>query len=471
LELTLTFNQYLSIMNYRFITILLTSALCFFCHGCEDFIEVDLPQSQLAGKEVFEDVYTANSAMNDLYAKMRDNGVMAGTLNGLSSLLGSYTDELTFFGSNADIEAFYNHSIHAQNNLIKGFWNSSYSQLYAANAILEGLDRSTGINEVEKSRLRGEALFVRAYLHFYLVSLFGEIPYVTTTDYHVNAIVSKQPQAVIWEHIITDLEEARLLLPEVYSGTERIRPIQPVVLALLSRVYLYLGDWSRAEQYATAVIANPLYSLVSNLDLEFLKNSTSTIWAFHPGLAGLNTKDALSFVFASGPPSKPSLSINFANTFELGDLRRNSWIRTVSTGAGVWYHTNKYKEITNTGTSREYTILFRIAEQYLIRAEARAQLELLDGAAADLNMVRNRAGLLGTTASGKEAMLAAILNERKHELFSEQGHRWFDLKRTNQAATVLGEIKPAWDNTHLLFPLPESELLLNGNLLPQNPGY
>ena len=94
----------------------------------------------------------------------------------------------------------------------------------------------------------------------------------------------------------------------------------------------------------------------------------------------------------------------------------------------------------------------------------------LVGAQDDLNVIRNRAGLPNTTAVTQATLLNAILEERNREFFTELGHRWFDLKRTGFASSVLS-VKPGWDAKDLLWPLPASELLLNSNLLPQNPGY
>ena len=123
------------------------------------------------------------------------------------------------------------------------------------------------------------------------------------------------------------------------------------------------------------------------------------------------------------------------------------------------------------GSGNEYSILLRLAEQYLIRAEARLYLGDLDGAKTDLNLIRNRAALPPITTNIEDELKLAIENERRHELFTEQGHRWFDLKRTARANEILGPIKPNWHNTDILLPIPETELNLNPNLQPQNPGY
>ena len=111
-----------------------------------------------------------------------------------------------------------------------------------------------------------------------------------------------------------------------------------------------------------------------------------------------------------------------------------------------------------------------MAELYLIRAEARTHKGQLVEAREDLDMIRLRAGLPNTLASTSKELLDAILQERRVEFFTEHGHRFFDLKRTDNLDEVL-VTKLGWNSTDRLFPLPEKELLLNPNLQPQNPGY
>lgn len=442
-----------------------------FFTACESFTEVDAPQSQLTTPAVFENVATAEAAMSDIYARLREDGMVTGTLGGLTNLLANYTDEMQFFGSNLELEQFNNHTIVTTNSLITSLWNGTYGEIYATNLMLEGMGNSTAIATKDKERLKGEALFIRAYLHFYLVNVFGDIPYVTTTDYNVNASIRKTSQEQVWQKIITDLAEAETLVPAAYPSPEKVRVNKSVVTAMLARVYLYREDWEKAAAKASEVIGNAMYRWVDNPALEFLRESTATIWALHPGNPGLNTKDARTFVFSSGPPTKPGLAISFVDGFETADIRRNLWVRKVTNGSDNWYCSYKYKKTLATSPSQEYTILFRLSEQYLIRAEAYAHLGNLSGAQQDINKIRLRAGLGITTANSAETLLEAVARERKYELFTEQGHRWFDLKRTGKASEVLSDIKPGWQDTHLVLPLPQTELLLNNNLLPQNQGY
>jgi len=239
----------------------------------------------------------------------------------------------------------------------------------------------------------------------------------------------------------------------------------------LARVYLYKEEWALAEEEATLVINNgALYHMEEDLDKVFLKEAPSIIWQLHPGISGLNTHYASTFIFSSGPPPIAAISSNLLNAFEVGDQRKVHWIGNVSAGSQTWYYPYKYKKNTNTGTTQEYAIVLRLEEQYLIRAEARAHQGNLIGAKEDMNTIRNRAGLAPTTANTSENLLLAILLERRVELFTELGQRWFDLKRSGQAQAVLGVLKLGWKSTDKWLPLPETELVLNKNLY-QNPGY
>ncbi|RYY25410.1 MAG: RagB/SusD family nutrient uptake outer membrane protein [Chitinophagaceae bacterium] len=458
-------------MKTKIIQFTIAAVIPLIIFACDNFTEVDLPQSQLSGTAVFQNPSTANAALADIYARIRETGFASGNNVSATMLLANYADELDFYGSNTDFEQFNKHLLLPSNGVLSQMWNDSYGQIYAANALMEGVQNSAAITGEDRDRLIGEALFIRAYVHFYLVNLFGDVPYVTTTDYNVNSVIHKTPQAQVYALILNDLETAASLLPVSYPTGERVRANKAVVTAFKSRVYLYMQDWPEAESHATSIINNPDYNWEPNPALVFLKDSPSIIWSLHPGIAGLNTNDARTFAIFNGPPIKPTLSENLYNAFEPGDVRKALWIKTVTDGTVNYYQPFKYQKDTSTPTSEEYTVLLRLEEQYLIRAEARAHLGDISGAQDDLDRSRNRAGLQNTTASTTAELLTAILNERRFELFTEQGQRWLDLKRTGNAAAALSAIKPGWQDTDILWPIPAQELVLNSNLLPQNPGY
>ncbi len=458
----------------HFITVIAFAILVSsFLLSCDDFLEPDDPFGQIPFQEIFEDEATATAAITTLYAKLRDDVFLTGNSSGLSVQMGLYADELDFYGMpwepNFEI---YQHLINATHSTVQTTWNKAYNLIYMANAAIEGLQGANAINENLKNQLQGEALFVRAFTHFNLMNLYGDIPYITTTNYMVNKNVSRLPQSQVFENILTDLIETKTLLEDNYIGPERTRANKPVISALMARILLYQGNWQEAEAESNSVINNTaLYSLENQLENEFLVNSRSAILQFKPKNFGENTHEASTFIFGSVPPPYLALTNSLVNSFEENDLRKTQWITELSDGNQSWYHANKYKANTNTGMSVEYSIVIRLAELYLIRAEARAKQNNLSGALQDINTIRNRAGLNNTTATSQTEILQAILNERKWELFTEQGHRWFDIKRFEVAGQILAPIKPAWRETNILFPIPEADILLNPNLLPQNPGY
>lgn len=454
---------------YQTYTVLV--ALLFF-YGCDDFVSPDAPNSQLTTAAVFEEPSTATAAMTQIYAQMRESGLLTGRFGGFSSLLGPYTDELVSYESGIyTTESFYANSLLSSNSYISSLWNATYNQIYAANAVIEGVNNSASLPQNLKNQLKGEALFVRGFLHFQLAGVFGPIPYVETTNYIQNSTVGRMATAQVYQNVVSDLEEAIDLVDGAYLNYDRIRPNKSAVQALLARIYLYQGDYAAASNQASAVLNDTsTYSLEQNVAEEFLKESSSTLWQFSPASSGANTYEATTFIFFAAPPSKLSLTQSLVDSFESSDLRRDHWVKEVSNGSTNFYHPYKYKQDNATGSSMEYSIVLRLAEQYLIRAEARARQGELIGAKEDLNIIRQRAGLSTTPAQTQDELLEAILHERKVELFTEFGHRFFDLKRFGKLDAILSA-KPGWSTNDQLWPLPQSEMNANPFLVPQNPGY
>ncbi len=438
--------------------------------SCDNFIEVNLPSSQLTDETVFEDATTANAAMAGVYTKLRDSGLLTGHSTGLSCRLGLYADELDYYQAN-DPNYFFTNSLFSTESGVQDLWNQSYNVIYAANAIVEGVSASHSLAQSDKDRLRGEALFVRTLIHFYLLNLYGDIAYITTTDYVHNSTVHKIPTPQAYSQIVNDLTEATSLLPEDYTTSERVIPNKVTAQALLARVYLYMGLWPEAANSASAVLNSSLYTWETDLDKVFLKECTSTIWQFNPDSDNANSTEGNLFIFNSGPPPIVGLSINLVNAFDNVDQRKVHWIREITDGSTTWYHAFKYKLNSGATGSHEYSVVFRLAEQYLIRAEARAMQGDLIGAKDDLNIIRNTAGLPNTVALTSAEIKDAIINERRFEFFTEFGHRFFDLKRAGNLDSALTGLKLGWSHNDGLWPLPAQELTANPNLNPQNPGY
>lgn len=438
--------------------------------SCKKFVEVAAPVSLVENSKVFDDNDGATSAALSVYANMVLSSLYI--CNGGATLYPALSsDELSYTSSDAEILSFQNNSIIANNGtgIYTRLWVPGFRNIYFANAVIEGLSNSVNLNDSVKNQLEGEMLVARAFNYFYLVNLFGDVPLVTSTNYRVNSIMPRTPANQIYNQLIGDLLKAEGLLRDEYPSAMKARPNKWTAAALLSRIYLYQKDWVDAEAQASSVINSNEYFLESNLDNVFSQSSNETIWQFANDYR--NTGDGATFI-PSSSSSRPAYAITsyLLNAFDSGDLRKEKWIKNNIVGGQTYYYPYKYKIRSSTPVS-EYYIALRLSEQYLIRAEARAMQNDIDGSISDLNLIRARAGLPNTTATDQSSLLSAILHERQVELFCEWGNRFFDLKRTGKVNEVLGIIKaPNWQPTDALYPIPLSELQNDPSLI-QNPGY
>jgi hypothetical protein len=400
----------------------------------------------------------------------------------LTIAAGLSADELKEYQTAITYEELAGNSYDATNSTISTLFTDFYGGIYKANSIIEGATNGS-LTASLRVRLLAEAKFLRAYCYFYLVNLFGEVPLVLETDVNVTAKLPRVSVASVYAQIIKDLTDAKadLLTDYSNSATFRYGPNKYAAAALLARVYLYTGDYAQVESQATEVIGKTdLYELIPSTSMAtgvFTRNSKEAIFQFMAWLTSTNTFTAEGSGFippATATVAPYELTESLVNDFETGDLRRTNWVKDV-TITGVLYHIPyKYKNTMSvtTVTPGEYPTILRLAEQYLIRAEARARIgDDLDGALADLNAIRTRAGLAESTTTDASVLLTEIAEEKRKELFLELGHRWFDLKRTGDADAVLGLEKDTWLPTAALYPIPQAAVDANSNLLPNNPGY
>ncbi|RKR80006.1 RagB/SusD domain-containing protein [Mucilaginibacter gracilis] len=452
--------------------------LCF--SGCKKFVEIPPPVTAVTGQNVYNNDATATAVLKGVYIRLSEYDT-GGGINQMGIRCGLSADELKYFGTDVLFQKIYVNQLSAVDYY--AFWENSFTYLQAVNSVLEGLKKSQGLTPSVKAQLQGEALFVRAFLNFYLVNLYGDVPLVLSSDYLQNSKMARTSSDLVYKQIVSDLISAKLLLQDSYvdgnsnasADAERVRPNRATASALLARTYLFTGQYALAEQEAGAVIQDPKYKL-EDLGNVFLRQSNEAIWQLMPVDPAWNTNDARSLLLTSdGPDDAQPFALNerLIADFESGDQRRAAWVDTVTAGGRLYYYPIKYKALS-APPAAEYYMVFRLAELYLIRAEARTELGNTEGAAADLNAIRARAGLAATPAAAPADLLAAVLKERRVELFTEWGHRWFDLKRTKQANTVLPSVTAekggTWDSHDQLYPLPLSDIKLNPALI-QNPGY
>ncbi|THU38393.1 RagB/SusD family nutrient uptake outer membrane protein [Niastella caeni] len=457
----------------KYISLLIAAGFMF--TGCNKLVTVDKPTNQLLTPVVFQNDNTAKLAVTGMYNNMVNGGIQASRL--FTTAIPALTADELYFYTNTSMDQFRYNSILATDGTVYSIWQELYQNIYYANAVIEGAQPSKGMSAVYKNTAIGEAKFIRAFMHFTLVNFYGDVPLITTTNVNENALAPRTATATVYEQIIADLKDAQSLLDTANAGSNnRTRANKWSATALLARVYLYTGDWANAEAQASAVLGNTgLYNLLPTASMNnvFLANSGEAIWQLYSQGNNGFTQLGSSFLPTTSTPATPRyvLTNQLLNAFETGDKRKTTWVNSVTVSGTLYYYPYKYKQPTTTTTGIEYYMQLRLAEQYLIRAEARAQQNKTGDAQNDLNAIRNRAGLANTTAATKDDLLNAIYKERQVELFTELGHRWFDLKRTNTIDAVMNAAKPGlWNPYAAKYPIPQTARNSNINL-EQNEGY
>ena len=459
------------IMKNRCTTIkqILNLAMLSLClTACENLVEIDSPDNQLNTQDVFADVNTTKSALSTLYSNFRETPLFNGGI-GLSYGLSKMTDDLDSFTQD---DPLYLNNINATVFEVNSYWENAFTNLYQINAFIEGLRASNALEESEKKVFLGEAHFLRGVYYHYLCQFYGDIPYIKTTDYKANSHIGKTTYLEVLNLIETDLKIALEFMENSYRHPDRIYPNKAVVELVLAKNYLLKKRFDLAETYAENVLNNPLYELEVGLDKIFKKEARSTLWQMSPNQLStpyFPTSEASNYIFSFLPPTNVVLSFFLLNAFSSKDLRLKHWVKEVTNGTDSYWHAYKYKN--NSSNEDEFSIFYRLEEAYFIKAEALAYQEKVSEAAVVLNEIRTRRGLTALpTSLSKADFIAELLSEYQREFFTEGGHRFLDLKRNNRLQD-LELVKPNWEAKHALLPIPESELLLNKNLKPQNYGY
>ena len=481
--------------NKSEINLIIVYALLCFSAGlasCKKLIQT-APNSpnQVITSQVFGDSTDAVAGVVGLYGRFSGQFLNI-TAGGQTIYQGLSADELQYTpigvpGNPVLQSECYNDLIPSTDSQIGSYWGYYYSGtlggIYQQNACLEGLKASTGISNTLKNQLVGEVEVVRAYYYFNMVNWFGGVPLVTTTNYNENESLPRATVAQLYSQITADLIDAQSRLTISYPSAGKARPNKYTALALLAKVYLYNKDYKNAYLISNQLINSGTYSLEPNLNNVFLDGSNEAIWQI-PATSGFgnNYQTTEGFLFVpNSQTTEPPYIINqfLLAAFENGDQRMSDWLNSISINGKIYYYPFKYKNNNNsTATTLEDYMIFRLGEQYLIRAESQAQPQTfgngLNGAVADMNVIRNRAGLAPYSGSmDQAAVLTAIIHERQVELFCELGNRWNDIKRNGLVDAVMSSEKPAtWpkDGHGALYPIPFVAIQQNSKLI-QNPGY
>jgi starch-binding outer membrane protein, SusD/RagB family len=362
--------------------------------------------------------------------------------------------------------------ITSANASVATLWGSIYNTVYLANFIIERLPQVSGVTAAQRDRVLGTAHFLRGYAYFVALYSFGGVPKVTDIAIDVNRNIARASESEILDFILDDYTEALSKVPASTSNAAFVNEFS--VRAALAKYYLYLGNNAQAESFATNVISSNEYLLEPKFENLVLKDfTTEAIFEVGYTLAddpGTNGSIGLNNLFVGRREIIPSNQVIVA----LASVESGERFSTISFNSSNLKGSDNGWSVAKYGTADQdnnNVVVFRLAEMYLIRAEARAKLNNLTGSRDDLNVLRNRAKAPVITSASQSQLIQLIEDERRVELAFE-GHRWYDLVRTNRAKTVMSAFSSNWKDAYELWPIPQREILNNPALAEnQNPGY
>jgi tetratricopeptide (TPR) repeat protein len=383
-------------------------------------------------------------------------------------------NEITWQGTFQGLTQMTDQTIPNDNSFVNAVWLDGYQVINAANNVLANVSKVSAANV---DRTTGEAKFLRGLVYFDLARLFGRawndgdpttnlaVPLVTTpTQTTAGADLPRSTVATIYSQAIADLTDAENKLPASNSFFAN----KYAASAILARLYLQQGNYANAAAEAGKVISSGAFQLNANYADEFP----------YPGQVHVdNTSEDIFAIQITSQTSAPSSNTNYLNTFYAssdnagrGDIIiKDSFVAGFEPGdtrlsmynddsAGI-LRCDKFDNVYGN------VHVVRLAEMYLIRAEANLRISAASAVGAtptaDLNVIRERAGL----ADVAKATIANVLTERVHELAFEGGFFLHDAKRTGATVTPL-----PYNSPKLVFPIPLLDINANPKLV-QNPGY
>lgn len=438
--------------------------LFLFFTSCEKFLEVE-PQLQVDEAKAITNAASAEIALNGLYSRLSNNSYYGSNFPALSYLSGG---DIQWSGSQSAPQEVVLHKLTADNSYVCSAWTSIYRTILSANYIIINVPNVNDplFTQVKKSQTLGEAYFIRALAYFDLARGWGGVPLITqpTRTAEENSNVPKSTLKDTYAQVLKDLEQAEMLLTET---TNRNKATKKTVWALRARYHLYQQEWALAETYATKIINDTQnYSLLKPYSAFFAKDATGTaesVFELAYSISSTNNHSNWWLPPALGGRREwsPKDQLVKLLTDPLTGGGRKELLGQTAAPGNLWYGKLYYR--TPVGTDPAY--LIRTAELYLIRAEADAQQNKLTAALADLNALRDRAGLTPVSVVNRDEILTAIAQERRLE-FAFESDRWFDLVRTGKVAEVLS----ITDARKYVFPIPTSEIVVNTAII-QNEGY
>jgi hypothetical protein len=446
----------------RIFSILTIVVSMLFFTACDKLLDLE-PYQSISEELSLESDANVKSVLKGAYAQFDDPSIYGGNLLRNSELLGA-EDECMWVGTYSGPRQIYNKQMNSSNEDATSQWIDSYQVVNIVNNVLSAL---AVVDEADRDRVEGEALFLRSLMFFDLVRYFAQqyqagsaatqlgIPIVLTPTRGIdeNSFVSRNSVEEVYNQVIGDLITAASKLPE----ENEVFATSGAATALLARVYLQKGDYARARDAANTVIGSGLYELQPSYADVFNNDDNTSEDIFATQITSQDRFSAMTEYFSipeyGGRDGDIEILEGHLNLYSPDDERLDLFfLGNGGMRSGKW---NNLYGVVN---------LIRIPEMYLIRAESNVRLGTTIGATSlsDYNTVHERAGLTAATT----VTLDDILYERRLE-FSYEGFRIHDQRRLHEDVGLL-----PYNDPKLVFPIPFRETEANPALKnQQNPGY
>ena len=455
--------------------------------GCESALE-RFPEQSLDESLAFSTPAAAEASLIGVYSQCQLLEVFGAGPQIIEDFM---ADNTTFVGSFPTLQDINNYVTTSPNVTIQNQWQVMYRVINAANTVINRAPGVPGINPARASQIVAEAKFLRAIVYFQLVNQFGQpynlnngaspgVPLVLEPFSGVITYPARATVAEVHAQIRKDLTEALADLPATFTGTAtRTRATKGGAAGYLSRLHLYRGEYAEAAEFANQVLTSGNYSLATNLSF-YNQNTAEDVFVIANGATDNSRTGSGGWASyhrpaAQGGRGDCAFGSELEQLFlaEPGDKRYTELSDMVTAADAMMRRmTRKFPDGAN---NTDDAPLMRTSEIVLNRAEALAELNGVNQESIDLvNPIRARAGLAAWSIgdfSSKEALVEAILNERRKELCFE-GHRRMDLLRKGRALRTTGvtAAAAAFGGPRTILPIPQRELDLNPNLV-QNAGY
>lgn len=406
-------------MKKKHISLLFLFAALLSLPACNDFLDIQpigkvMPQTATEYRALLTKAYSTVPADRGMSTFRSDELTMEGEQNATN--LDSYLDVWRW------------NDVSPDETTLSFNWRTYYYVNYIANSVIENKDGITEASAAERDQLVGEAYMLRAYMHFLLVNLYAEpythcdpattkgIPLKLNSD--VREVLSRNTVAEVYASVLADIDEAEKLLNiEAWPEGETYRFNTLSVNALRARVYLYMGQWKQAYDYATDIVSR-------HGQLEDLTVTSSTLPNHYQSVEAILSMER---IFTSSSLGAGFVNPSVLSYYKTGDMRRSKFYRQLSASA---------TEVVKAGTN-EYRCTFRSAEFYLTAAEAAVELDDMENARHYLTELMKKRYAAAVYPDREAEVMDMTRDELRQEIRDErfrelafEGHRWFDLRRT-----------------------------------------